>query len=189
VSWLYGQTWLWYLIAFAVGLLLAWHFLVRPQQRRLPAAGPAAAGEPAAKRLRAVDPAADTAEIPVRSADSDSATSEIPIASKQAAPAEGWPRSGAAAASAVAVASEAPVPQGETSSTPPSLFAAGPFPGSAQPAPDGSAPGPQFTIKGIADSMLFHSPDSPHHGQAKAEVWFSTAEEAEEAGFTSWTKR
>ena len=35
MSWLYAQTWLWYLIAFAVGVLLAWLLLVRPQQRRL----------------------------------------------------------------------------------------------------------------------------------------------------------
>jgi hypothetical protein len=35
VSWLYGQTWLWYLIAFVVGLLLARLVLVRPQERRL----------------------------------------------------------------------------------------------------------------------------------------------------------
>ncbi len=58
MSWLYGQTWLWYLIAFLIGLLLAWLVLVRPQQRRLmalhsraapaatPAAGPSA-GAPA----------------------------------------------------------------------------------------------------------------------------------------------
>jgi len=40
VSWLYVQTWLWYLIAFVVGVLLAWAFFVRPQQRRLqPASG------------------------------------------------------------------------------------------------------------------------------------------------------
>ena len=35
MSWLYGQTWLWYLIAFLVGLLLAWLVFVRPAQRRL----------------------------------------------------------------------------------------------------------------------------------------------------------
>ena len=35
VSWLYVQTWLWYLIAFVVGIALAWVLLVVPQQRRL----------------------------------------------------------------------------------------------------------------------------------------------------------
>ena len=40
MSWLYVQTWLWYLIAFVVGVLLAWAFFVWPQQRRLqPASG------------------------------------------------------------------------------------------------------------------------------------------------------
>ena len=37
MSWLYGQTWLWYLIAFLVGLVLAWLVFVRPAQRRLTA--------------------------------------------------------------------------------------------------------------------------------------------------------
>jgi len=37
VSWLYGQTWLYYLIAFVIGLLLARLVLVRPQERRLKA--------------------------------------------------------------------------------------------------------------------------------------------------------
>lgn len=54
MAWLYGQTWLWYLIAFAVGVLLAWLFLVRPQARRLRApesrAGSAAAGPSTSER-------------------------------------------------------------------------------------------------------------------------------------------
>ncbi len=37
MTWLYGQAWLWYLIAFLGGLLLAWLAFVRPQQRRLKA--------------------------------------------------------------------------------------------------------------------------------------------------------
>jgi hypothetical protein len=47
VSWLYGQTWLWYLIAFLVGLVLAWLVFVRPAQRRLAAllAEPSSAGD------------------------------------------------------------------------------------------------------------------------------------------------
>ena len=35
MSWLFGQTWIWYLIAFAVGVLLAWLLFVLPAQRRL----------------------------------------------------------------------------------------------------------------------------------------------------------
>ena len=54
------------------------------------------------------------------------------------------------------------------------------------PGPDGSAPGPEFTIKGNADSMLFHTPESPYFERTRAEVWFRTADEAVAAGFTEW---
>jgi len=56
----------------------------------------------------------------------------------------------------------------------------------AVPGPDGAAPGPEFTIKGNADSMLFHTPESPYYERTRAEVWFRTAEEAVAAGFTEW---
>lgn len=35
MSWLFWQTWLWYLSAFLVGVALAWVTLVRPRQREL----------------------------------------------------------------------------------------------------------------------------------------------------------
>jgi hypothetical protein len=60
--------------------------------------------------------------------------------------------------------------------------------GGALPGPDGAAPGPEFTIKGNADSMLFHTPDSPYYGRTRAEVWFRTADEAVAAGFTEWRR-
>ncbi len=56
--------------------------------------------------------------------------------------------------------------------------------GSAAPLPDSSAPSPDFTIKGNADSMLYHRPDSRSYNVTKAEVWFDTPERAEAAGFT-----
>jgi large subunit ribosomal protein L17 len=40
-----------------------------------------------------------------------------------------------------------------------------------------------FPIKGNADSMLYHVPDSAFYAQTKAEVWFASAEAAEAAGF------
>jgi large subunit ribosomal protein L4 len=55
-------------------------------------------------------------------------------------------------------------------------------PGSALPLADGSAPA-GFDIKGNEDSMKFHTTDSPWYGRTKAEVWFSTVEAAEAAGF------
>jgi hypothetical protein len=63
----------------------------------------------------------------------------------------------------------------------------GPYgPGSAAPLPDGSAPSPEFTIKGNANSLLFHPPSSPYFGRTKAAAWFRTAEDATRAGFTEW---
>jgi len=56
-------------------------------------------------------------------------------------------------------------------------------PDSAAPLADGSAP-EGFTIKGNADSNLYHGPDSQWYDQTEAEVWFRTEEAAEAAGFT-----
>ena len=48
---------------------------------------------------------------------------------------------------------------------------------------DGSEP-KGFPIKGNADSMLYHGPESPHYSQTIADVWFATEEAAEAAGFS-----
>ncbi len=57
-------------------------------------------------------------------------------------------------------------------------------PGSAHPLEGGDAPSPEFTIKGNADSMLYHPPESPFYGRTIAEVWFTDAATAEAAGFS-----
>jgi large subunit ribosomal protein L4 len=57
-------------------------------------------------------------------------------------------------------------------------------PGSAHPLEGGEAPSAEYTIKGNADSMLYHPPTSPFYGRTVAEVWFTTAEAAEAAGFS-----
>ena len=44
-------------------------------------------------------------------------------------------------------------------------------------APDG------YPVKGNADSMKYHTPESPYFDRTVAEVWFATAEAAEAAGF------
>lgn len=56
----------------------------------------------------------------------------------------------------------------------------------AVPGPDGEAPGPEYTIKGNADSMLYHTPASPSYERTRAEVWFRSADEAVAAGFKEW---
>jgi large subunit ribosomal protein L4 len=50
------------------------------------------------------------------------------------------------------------------------------------PLDDGSEP-EGFPIKGNADSMLYHVPDSAFYKNTIAEVWFRTPEAAEAAGF------
>jgi large subunit ribosomal protein L17 len=40
-----------------------------------------------------------------------------------------------------------------------------------------------YPVKGNADSMKFHTPESPYYDRTVAEVWFASAEAAEAAGF------
>ncbi len=56
-------------------------------------------------------------------------------------------------------------------------------PGSAAANADGSTPA-GFTIKGNADSMLYHLPDGRWYDATVAEVWFDTEDAAVAAGFT-----
>ena len=72
--------------------------------------------------------------------------------------------------------------------TPPAVDDKAPASG-ARSGPGGQAPGPDYTIKGNSDSMLFHTPTSPYYARTKAEVWFRTPEEAAAAGFTEWTPK
>jgi hypothetical protein len=68
------------------------------------------------------------------------------------------------------------------------VVADGPYgPGSAAPLAGGAAPA-GYTIKGNADSMLFHTPESPYYSRTIAEVWFRTAGDAEKAGFKPYTR-
>jgi large subunit ribosomal protein L22 len=61
-------------------------------------------------------------------------------------------------------------------------YAAGEWAGSVMPDADGNGP-ESHPIKGNADSMLFHTPDSRYYKVTKAEVWFDTEANAEAAGF------
>lgn len=58
--------------------------------------------------------------------------------------------------------------------------------GSARPLEGGAAPSPAYTIKGNADSMLFHTTESPWFKRTVAEVWFTNEVAAEAAGFRHW---
>lgn len=59
-------------------------------------------------------------------------------------------------------------------------------PGAATPGEDGAAPSSAYTVKGNADSMLFHTADSPGFAPTVAEVWFVDEAAARAAGFRHW---
>lgn len=55
---------------------------------------------------------------------------------------------------------------------------------SAKPLAGGASPDEaKFTVKGNADSMMYHVPGSRYYDSTVAEVWFTTPEAAEAAGF------
>jgi large subunit ribosomal protein L22 len=62
-------------------------------------------------------------------------------------------------------------------------FAAGEWAGSVVPDADGNGPETHL-IKGNADSMLYHMPNTRYYAVTKAEVWFDTEDNAEAAGFS-----
>jgi hypothetical protein len=65
---------------------------------------------------------------------------------------------------------------------------AGPHgPGSARAGVGGSGPA-GWSIKGNADSMLYHGTDSPAYEETIAEVWFIDEASARAAGFDKWDK-
>jgi large subunit ribosomal protein L22 len=62
-------------------------------------------------------------------------------------------------------------------------FEQGQWSGSVLADADGNGPETHM-IKGNADSMLYHTPDSRYYKVTKAEVWFDTEENAQAAGFS-----
>jgi large subunit ribosomal protein L4 len=97
------------------------------------------------------------------------------------APVEDKPAKKAPAKKAAATTADAPKADGPT--VPDNATATQPYgPGSKAPLKSGNAP-KGFTIKGNADSGLYHTEDSQWYEQTVAEVWFDSAESAEAAGF------
>jgi large subunit ribosomal protein L17 len=93
--------------------------------------------------------------------------------------AEGASATAAETADAPAVDSAADAPAEESTSTADAPYGEGSHAPLADPseAPEG------FPIKGNEDSKIYHVPESPHYGRTVAEVWFSTTDAAEAAGF------
>jgi hypothetical protein len=132
---------------------------------------------------------APVAAAPARRSESSSAPSPGPAATSltPTATATGTPTAATPGAAPGAVRRPSPRPRTAAPAAPAPVEDLPP--GAAPSLPDGSAPGPQYTIKGNAGSKLFHSPTSPYFTRTKAEYWFRTAEDARAAGFTEWTPR
>jgi hypothetical protein len=129
---------------------------------------------------------ASTAEVPTADAPTaDALTADAPAIEPIAA--DTLTDEAIAAESAPAVPEQAGSSENLASATvvPESKFGRN----SAAPKPDGTAPSEDFTVKGNADSMLFHTTDSPYYSRTKAEVWFKEPADAEAAGFAAWNRR
>jgi len=75
-----------------------------------------------------------------------------------------------------------------TAPTPPVVEDA-PHETTASEAVEAAAEPAEELIKGNRDSMLYHTPDSPWYARTKAEEWFHTEQEAQDAGFQRWNSR
>ncbi|TDW83476.1 hypothetical protein [Kribbella sp. VKM Ac-2566] len=206
MGWLLRDNWLGSLLAFVVGAGITWVLL----DRRSPApAIPAPTQQPTGTK-----PAAATAPSPPTPAPTppaaERATPEPPAEQPTATPGpEVDPAPAASTTPAAPAASrgevERPVfsqlmgeeetlfdhiqPAADTTPDAPTDVPAGRYgEGSADAVPH-QGPPDGFTIKGNAQSMLFHTPDSPYYGRTKPEVWFRTEADAERAGFTKYTRR
>jgi len=172
MSWLLRHNWLWSLLAFLVGAAITWVLL----ERRQPAAPPQPqVAEP-------VEPIAEKEEVLV-AATVGAVEADVP---------EGHQAAGFSRLMQVERVEEPTLFDVEADATEPRMRAEAPpgryGEGSAEAVPH-QGPPDGFTIKGNAQSMLFHTPDSPYYGRTKPEVWFRTESDAERAGFTKYTRR
>lgn len=76
-----------------------------------------------------------------------------------------------------------PAPEPEPIPEPATPVVPGPHPGSALPLADGAAPTPSHVVKVSRGSKIFHTPSSPAYARTTAAVWFTSAKDAEAAGF------
>jgi hypothetical protein len=196
MGWLLRNNWPWSLLAFLLGAVITWFLLVRREPPAQAVAQPVEEKEEvlvgaavsrtaehppaAAVEVHAVPPAAHVVPEeprPTFSRRMEAERVETPTLFDDA-PDEGL--------------DEAPAGTGGPSDTEPQVRADVPpgryGEGSADAVPH-QGPPDGFTIKGNAQSMLFHTPDSPYYGRTKPQVWFRTEADAERAGFTKYTRR
>ncbi len=203
MSWLLRHNWLWSLLAFLLGAAITWLLLARREQ--LVPAGAATAAEPVEEKeevlvgagrnrvhragasIGAVDAPEEPRPAPL--ADVPAEPRPAPVADVPREPEPAFNRRMDAERIAVPTLFDA---DDGTAATEPQVQEAVPpgryGEGSAEAVPH-QGPPDGFTIKGNAQSMLFHTPDSPYYGRTKPNVWFRSETDAERAGFTKYTRR
>ncbi|WP_406052659.1 hypothetical protein [Kribbella sp. NBC_00889] len=170
MSSLLRNNWLWSLLAFVLGAAITWVLLDRRVPAGLP--GPAPVAEEPVEEKEAV-------LVGARVAEAERPATPEPVFSRLMAP--GRPEELTLFdADPDTDATEAQVHD----DVPPGRYGVG----SADAVPH-QGPPDGFTIKGKAQSMLFHTPESPYYGRTKPEVWFRSEADAERAGFTKYSRR
>lgn len=180
MTWLLRDNWLGSLIAFLLGATITWRLLNRPSPAPvIPEAANPTAQEPAPQ------PTPAARETPPQPTGADAEPSAPAPTAAPEAPAE--PRIPAQPAFSQLMDGEATL--FDHIEEAPAAVPVGRYgEGSADAVPH-QGPPDGFTIKGNAQSMLFHTPDSPYYGRTKPEVWFRTEADAERAGFTKYARR
>ncbi|MFI6676424.1 hypothetical protein [Kribbella sp. NPDC050470] len=195
MSWLLRHNWLWSLLAFLLGAVITWFLLARREQ-----APPAVAEVPVQEREEVLvgasvgaDSTSDTrSDIrPETRPDTRPDTRAAPVTEGRREPEPTFSRRMDAERVAEPTLFD-DAPADDTGATEPQVQDVVPpgryGEGSADAVPH-QGPPDGFTIKGNAQSMLFHTPDSPYYGRTKPEVWFRSESDAERAGFTKYTRR
>ncbi|GAA1141287.1 hypothetical protein GCM10009630_44910 [Kribbella jejuensis] len=173
MSWLLRDNWLGSLLAFLLGAAITWRLLNRPS--------PAPTSAPAERMA----PPAPAERVAPTSAPAERVASPAPAPVERPAPPA--PVVVDKPAFSQLMDDEATLfdhIEEEKPAVPAGRYGEG----SADAVPH-QGPPDGFTIKGNAQSMLFHTPDSPYYGRTKPEVWFRTEADAERAGFTKYTRR
>jgi len=170
MSSLLRNNWLWSLLAFVLGAAITWVLL----DRRVPAGPP----EPAAVEEEQVEEK-EPVLIGAGAAEAEAEVAPEPVFSRLMAP--GRPEELTLFDTDSDTTATEPQVHDDV---PPGRYGVG----SADAVPH-QGPPDGFTIKGNAQSMLFHTPDSPYYGRTKPEVWFRSEADAERAGFTKYARR
>jgi TolA-binding protein len=202
MTWLLAETWFYALVAFLLGALCTWLFLVRSKAREVAelgerlagtaSLGPRAAGtaDPAETAQTAGQLSAARAQVDALSArlaqqDEEHRTKvgdlEADLNGARARLADLEIRLTRQEERASKKTAELEAALAEARGTAPDVNG-----GTPAASGDAAAAAQGFTVKGSTDSMRYHSPASPYYERTVAEVWFRSVEEAEAAGFKAW---